>query len=365
MANRERTSKPVAEGTLPAVTPTDRERLLKGLLRSVSRTFYLTLRVLPRSLREPVGLAYLLARAADTISDTHLLPPHERRSNLLAFRAQVEGPVTVQTLREIGLALKDNRSIAAESTLLNSLPQLFSLLEASPEDDRTRIQSVVVTLTRGMEMDLTTFPSEESGRVVALKGPDELDSYTYYVAGCVGEFWTAMTLAHTPPLKHWDAPHMSELGVRFGKALQLTNVLRDVPKDLRNGRCYLPESELVQVGLTPEELLDPSTSARARTLLLTGIGMALEHYSAAEQYLLAIPRRCLRLRLAVLWPILIGIATLSQLAGNGTWLDPTRPSKVTRGWVYGMMALSLPCALSNRLLRAWIARLRGHVQDAL
>ena len=133
------------------------------------------------------------------------------------------------------------------------------MLEASPEDDRTRIQSVVVTLTRGMEMDLTTFPSEESGRVVALKGPDELDSYTYYVAGCVGEFWTAMTLAHTPPLKHWDAPHMSELGVRFGKALQLTNVLRDVPKDLRNGRCYLPESELVQVGLTPEELLDPST----------------------------------------------------------------------------------------------------------
>ena len=52
--------------------------LLGSLLRQVSRSFYLSLAVLPRSLREPIGLAYLLARAADTIADTRLIPRDDR-----------------------------------------------------------------------------------------------------------------------------------------------------------------------------------------------------------------------------------------------------------------------------------------------
>ena len=47
---------------------------------------------------------------------------------------------------------------------------------------------------------------------------------------------------------------MGEIGVRFGKALQLTNVLRDVPKDLRIGRCYLPLDELTAAGVKPEDV---------------------------------------------------------------------------------------------------------------
>ena len=63
------------------------ERLLTDTLRGVSRAFYLTLRVLPQDLRAPIGLAYLLARAADTISDTTLLPPSARLFHLRALRA--------------------------------------------------------------------------------------------------------------------------------------------------------------------------------------------------------------------------------------------------------------------------------------
>ena len=84
-----------------------------------------------------------------------------------------------------------------------------------------------------------------------LKDSVELDRYTYLVAGCVGEFWTEMMAAHTRPLATWDMARMSELGVRFGKALQLTNVLRDVSKDLRLGRCYLPQTELEAAGGRP------------------------------------------------------------------------------------------------------------------
>ena len=353
------------EEVLPTVTIATRERLLKGLLRGVSRTFYLTLRALPRSLRGPVGLAYLLARAADTIADTRLLPPRDRLKHLLAFRGQIEGPATVHALGEIRLASTDKGSTPDERALLAFLPELFSMLEALPEADRARVRSVVVTLTRGMEMDLTNFPAEDSGRIVALKDAAELDRYVYYVAGCVGEFWTEITMAHTAPLKGWDANGMAEIGVRFGKALQLTNVLRDIPRDLRIGRCYLPETELTRAGVTPKELLDPSVGSRARPVLAAGIEAALEHYRASEGYVLAMPRRCLRLRLAALWPVLIGLATLARLAGNEGWLDPARPTRVTRGWIYRMLVLSVPCALSDGLIRAWIGHLRKRVGEGL
>jgi farnesyl-diphosphate farnesyltransferase len=275
----------------------------------------------------------------------------------------------MQTLRGIEAALADKQSMPQERELLASLPSAFSMLEALREPDRTLVRSVVVTLTRGMEADLTTFPGEESGLVAALGDAAALDQYIYHVAGCVGEFWTAITMAHTASLKGWDAQQMSQAGVRFGKALQLTNVLRDVPRDLSIGRCYLPRSELSGVGITPEELRNPlrnpSLGPRARPVLAGWIVVALEHYAAAEEYLLAIPRRCLRLRLAVLWPMLIGLATLARLARNESWLDPARPSRVSRRWIYRMLALSLLAAGSNQALRAWIRRLRRRVEEAV
>jgi farnesyl-diphosphate farnesyltransferase len=138
-------------------------------------------------------------------------------------------------------------------------------------------------------------------------------------------------------------------------------VLRDVPGDLRIGRCYLPADALSAAGVAPEDLLDASNGDRARPVLRRGIELTLEHYAVAEEYLLAIPRRCHRLRLAAVWPVLIGLATLARLAGNADWLDPSRPSKVSRGEVYRIIAVSSKLAGSNSVLRAWIARLRERV----
>ena len=335
------------------------------LLRGVSRSFYLTLRVLPRGLREPVGLAYLLARAADTIADSKLVAPDLRLSHLLKFREQIEGPGDAEVLRSIetGIAGQNASSLPGqpERELLASMPQAFAMLESAPEPDRTMVREVVITLTRGMEFDLKTFPPEDAGLVIALPDYAALDSYTYMVAGCVGEFWTNISIAHTPALSRWDADAMSEKGVRFGKALQLTNVLRDVPNDLRIGRCYLPESWLSADGLAPTDLLEPSEVFAARPVLYAGIEKTLEHFTAAEEYVLAIPGRCLRLRLAALWPVLIGLATLARMARNDGWLDPDRPSRVNRSWVYRMMARSWPSAASDTLLRRWIGGLRREV----
>lgn len=354
-----------SNGPLPSVDSGNRKRLLTSLLRGVSRAFYLTLRVLPARLREPVGLAYLLARAADTIADTKLLPPAERLTHLLAFRQQVQGPASATALHAIEAALTAKQATADERVLLQSLPPAFALLEALPEADRARVRKVVGTLTEGMEFDLKHFPAEDAGRLGTLQTPSDLDRYTYYVAGCVGEFWTEITAAHTPALGHWDVARLSATGVRFGKALQFTNILRDVPKDLRIGRCYLPEAWLARADVKPEDMLDANVGAKARPVLVEGLKTALEHFEQAEAYTLAIPRRCIRLRLAVLWPVLIGLATLARLARNPAWLDQGRPSKVTRGWVYRMMLRSLFCVWSNSLLKNWIGGLRREVEAAL
>ena len=119
-----------------------------------------------------------------------------------------------------GLAAKSGR---AERELIKWMPKVISMLEGLGEMDRFRIRQVVVTLTQGMEMDLTYFRQEG---VTGFETAEELDEYTYLVAGCVGQFWTEMSMDHNPGLGGWDAREMSEKGVRFGKALQMTNILQ-------------------------------------------------------------------------------------------------------------------------------------------
>ena len=353
---------------LPVVSSSVRKALLQDILRGVSRTFYLTLRVLPKDMREPVGLAYLLARAADTISDTTLLPPQRRLELLLTFRDQVRGPARVEPLEAIGDALTQEQSIVEERVLLESLPEVLSLLEGLEEEDARLVRAVLSTLTYGMESDLITFPPENSGQVTSLETPEDLDKYLYHVAGCVGRFWTEVSMLHVPRVRRWDPRVMTELGISYGKALQLTNVLRDLPKDLRAGRCYLPTEQLKAAGMVPADLLDAGSGQRAWPILISGISSALDHYAAAQEYLEAIPRSCFRLRVAALWPMLIGLATLSKLAEDarkGRWLQGERPSRVSRKWVYRTVVLSLPLAPSNSALRAWVGMLRRRVESAI
>lgn len=362
--NRPR-AQPAPSDTPSAVSPKTRRILLTTLLKTVSRAFYLSLRVLPADLREPIGLAYLLARAADTIADTPLIPPDRRLSHLRAFRARVVGEAAAADTADMSSELNDAFANPAERALLQALPHAFALLESLSASDRERTRAVVLTLTRGMEMDLTAFPPAECGKVTALKTREQLDDYIYHIAGCVGEFWTEISMAHTPALGDWDGARMSALGVRFGSALQLTNILRDASKDLRIGRCYLPHSELDRVGLRPADLLDERNSARARPMLAWGIRTALTDFAAAERYILAIPRRCLRLRLAALWPVIIGLSTLALLARADSWLIPDKPIKMPRRSVYAIVAVSLICGRSNRLLALWIARIKRQVERAL
>ncbi|MBN3792158.1 phytoene/squalene synthase family protein [Burkholderia sp. Ac-20353] len=336
---------------------TDPAYLLGELLKNVSRSFYLTLRVLPDGMREPVGLAYLLARAADTIADTALVAPDRRAALLTQLRENIErlddGAALSRALEDVTRMQTDS----GEHVLLGSMQPMLALLRAQADADSTSIRKVVATLTSGMEFDLRTFPDEQSGQVVALASRDDLDRYTYMVAGCVGEFWTDMTGMHTRAARRWNLADMREKGIRFGKALQMTNILRDCAKDLRIGRCYLPVDVLAGHGLAVADLLSPAASPRARPVLIDLLRVTLAQYQDACLYTLAIPRRFVRLRLACLWPILIGLETLELLAGHDAWLDPARPAKVPRKRIYRIIASSLAIVGSNAAIRARVTRL--------
>jgi farnesyl-diphosphate farnesyltransferase len=221
---------------------------------------------------------------------------------------------------------------------------------------------VLETIIEGMTEDLARFPGEDEGGLAALETRADLDRYTYLVAGCVGEFWTDVHVAHRPRLRHWDLEKMTALGIRFGKALQLTNVLRDIPRDLRQGRCYLPSHDLGLLGLEPRDLLDPKAGPQLRPLLVELLNVALDHYEAGWRYTFAIPKRETRMRLACAWPLLIGLRTLDLLAQAPNWLDPEVVLKVPRIRVYGMMAQSVATVWSTRALARKARQLRERIQ---
>jgi farnesyl-diphosphate farnesyltransferase len=339
--------------------------LLGPLLKSVSRSFYLTLRILPVGMREPIALAYLLARAADTIADTSLIAPEKRLELLLSFRSQVNTVPDWDVLKRIEDEVAKQQQDSNEKILLESLGSALSLLARLEEPDRDAVQNIVSTLTLAMEFDLNTFPSESSGRLGALKGYSELDTYTYLVAGCVGEFWTQMTVEHVHATYAAGIETMMQRGIRLGKALQLTNILRDCGKDLRIGRCYLPEEMLGRAALTPQDLLNPGISLAARPILFELITKALDHYREGLLYVLSLPRRMVRLRLACLWPILIGLETLIMLLHNDHWLEPTKASKLRRVDVYKLVACSIPVIASNGAIRSWVKHLVAEIEVSM
>ncbi|MBI3013490.1 MAG: squalene/phytoene synthase family protein, partial [Candidatus Tectomicrobia bacterium] len=202
--------------------------LLGPLLKGVSRSFFLTLWVLPPDLKEPMGLAYLLARAADTLADLPSVNLPDRLLALDYFRRRLrekDSPL----FKYIADACRAGDAGSSEIILLRRLSDCLQRYDGLENGDREKVSRLLMTLTQGMMTDLTVFHGENPRPVVALKTRRDLESYTYSVAGCVGKFWTEMVMAHRPSCSHWDPEAMPQMGIRFGQGLQMTNILRDLP----------------------------------------------------------------------------------------------------------------------------------------
>jgi farnesyl-diphosphate farnesyltransferase len=341
------------------------DRSLDEILSSVSRSFYFSLAVLPRRLRSQLSGAYLVARAADTIADTRVVRPERRLQLLGELGGAILAPARIDdVVAEVQRDMVDVGDAAspAERVLLTRLGDCLHTLAAFDAGDLERTRKVLGTLITGMERDLTRFPDES--KLVALETLADLDEHCYMAAGCVGEYWTVMTAAHIPSVRRLQRPDFVARGVRLGKALQLVNVIRDAPADLRLGRCYIPRELLSQHELTPELLrdhadLDAAARRRTRALFAELRHRALAHVDAALPYVISIPRTEPRLRLAALWPLWIGLGTLARLRDAADPLDPHEPVKIPRQELYRLLAESSAVVASDTLLKRAHARRRN------
>ncbi|MBA3962804.1 MAG: squalene/phytoene synthase family protein [Chthoniobacterales bacterium] len=311
---------------------------MKAILKSVARSFYLTIRFLPRPLREPVGLAYLLARATDTIADTAEIPATLRLTTLHSLGQVVAGkaePATIAgELRDFA-AKQRNQS---EKTLIENLPGCLDYIARTQPADREDIRAVLATIVRGQSLDLERFgPPNET---TSLQNAAELEEYTYLVAGCVGEFWTKLGFRDAPPFANRPPNEMIALGVAYGQGLQLLNILRDRGADLTQGRGYLPADDLAHA---PEAEVFARWLDRAEA----GISAGIEYCAALTNW---------RVRFATALPALIGGRTIALLRVAGA---AERKVKVPRREVRRILAGGLLASASPIALHALYDRLRA------
>jgi farnesyl-diphosphate farnesyltransferase len=334
--------------------------LLTSLLRDVSRSFYLTLRVLPSAVRPQISLAYLLARTADTIADTAIVPVTQRLEALARLKARIlgerstPGGLATDLFRgaaTTGLNAADLReslpsaASRAEHILLEKIEEMLAVLATFTPLDQQLVRETLATITSGQELDLQRFELARAGRgdaVIALQTQAELDDYTHRVAGCVGEFWTKLCRRHLFPQARLDDVSLLADGVRFGRGLQLVNILRDLPLDVRRGRCYLPQDRLATCGLAPGALRHRENEPKLRPLYDAYLSEARNHLAAGWAYTNRLPRGQVRVRLACAWPILIGVQTLDKLAASPV-LNADRRVKISRVEVRQIMLHTLAC----------------------
>jgi len=113
-------------------------------------------------------------------------------------------------------------------------------------------------------------------------------------------------------------------------------VLRDIPRDLREGRCYIPRTALARAGIEAAELLHPDTMARFRPLFEEYLSIAVRHLEAGWEYINSLPFGQVRVRLSCSWPVLIGLRTVARLR-NGNVLDDGHRIKIGRSEVRRLM----------------------------
>ena len=323
---------------------------LDSILEGTSRSFYLSLKELPREIRKQVSLLYMLARTSDTIADSEGGEPEDLLQALESYNEFTQGnSEEAPDLEE----LSEFQSNISEGLLLKNVGKVASNISQFSESDQKSIRNCLGIIIGGQILDLKRFSSGVNG-IPSIEENDELDDYAYRVAGSVGEFWTQMSLDHLFKIKEENEAEIFENGVRFGKALQMINILRDIPADLELGRCYIPRRSLDEHGMSPSDLLDSSKMESFRPLYNEYLDLTDQHLDSAVQYIEMLPHSQFRLRGSCMLPVIIGKKTVSLLRGRNV-LDSEKKVKISRSEVKEVVKkviMAVPFkGSSKRLLR--------------
>jgi len=206
---------------------------------------------LPKTKRHGMSALYAFCREVDDVADENSVPVANRRQTLAHWRADIQRACNGQT------------------------PQLAVNAELQPVIQRYGLAfDYFDQLIKGVEMDLDINRYEDY---------EQLELYCYRVASVVG-------LLSIEIFGYQDAA-CKRYAEYLGKALQLTNILRDVRTDAERGRIYLPTSELSRFSVTPAEILGLEYTERFFNLAQSVAGRARGFYTKAREALPAIDRR--------------------------------------------------------------------------
>jgi len=324
---------------------------LNTLLKHTSRSLYLSVKMLPASMRPAFGLAYLLCRYADTIADTHLLPAEKRLQAIKKF-PQVVRRRDLSLYEMLEQEITGSSDNPYEAELLKHLPDCLAALDTIEPAQQAFIYQVVQAVCEGMYIDLSTFERAQPHPPAAFHTVKELAHYCRLMGGKPGLFWSQL-IYHTQPVKMPQEPFF-DLGQHIGDALQIVNVLRDLPKDLHFGRCYFPDEQLSQYGLVPGDLLNPKNATKFEPIKHDWLHWGKVNLQHAIAYYRALPKTALRTRAAVAWPILWTADTFCKLADEPDLLNPAKRVKIPRSRIYFTLCVTPLILLSNTLFEAWL-----------
>ena len=313
------------------------------ILQGVSRTFALTIPVLPASLSRAVGNAYLLCRIADTIEDDAGLTFPEKQRYSEWFNEVVQARGDAQDFGQTLAAKLAPHATAAERELVLHTDQVIRITHALAPPQQQALARCVRVMTDGMLF----YQGQET--LDGLADQAAMDRYCYYVAGVVGEMLTELFCHHCPELQP-SRQHLLRLGVSFGQALQMTNILKDIWEDRARGACWLPRSVFEPRGLRLSSLRPGEGGSAFADGLHDLLAVAHGHIRNALDYTLMIPSRETGIRKFCLWALGMAVLTLRRINDNPLFVGG-QDVKISRRSVKATILLTSLGARSDLAVR--------------
>lgn len=313
------------------------------ILPKVSRSFALCIRVLPKPIDEQMAIAYLLYRIIDTVEDCD--SPVESKRVLFAGILRAMGKAgyshaSAQKCRDdllIGI-----KPTPAEAELLLNFDALLRAYYLQPPEVRRAILRWGRVMAKGMYEFLRR-------RISTL---EDQNKYSFYVAGVVGYLINDILFYN----KVIDAKLRSRLrshAKAFGLALQKVNILRDVARDIKEGRRYWPSLLIEKYHLTYETLCLPENRESAKKILREQINDSLKYLHSAMYYIVSLPKGALRVRMFCAIPLFMAIESFARCARSGGVFDIEGRVKISRFKVYEIVTKSWVYGVFNGLLVGW------------
>ena len=328
------------------------ERFCLDILPAVSRTFALSIKVLPGDLGRSVLAAYLICRIADTIEDEPSMPAVSKAELLdrLLECLWDDGAATSLAPR-LGALTGD----PAHVRLAANTDVVFTLYHALPHASRDVVGEWVAEMVRGMRKFVLQYPNG-----IRIQTLDEYKEYCYYVAGTVGYMLTDLWREHTPSIGAETYARLRERCRAFAEALQTVNILKDVAQDAEHeNSIYVPERALAEQGSGHATILAPQFLQQNVAALRELVQLAWSDLDDALAYLLMLPRRAVSIRLFCVLPLLFAFATMRVLNGSTAMLTPGGKVKISRREVKSLLVAGALLVMSNSGVRWLVERVRS------